>query len=215
MIITVLAFLACYIPPTFIAAWVGSTNSTVIKAWAPHLAYISIFISSAINPVIYCFRVRRFRLALNQLLQDPCGKSTFQETKRQLRDREQGNVGGAEKGKKIDNKFHKKKSGTYARNRVMPKPNNLTEARSKEEREDYTHHEFNMEVHPEPNNLSTKTKKSAAATRTLSFTRKDSVEEIHADPMDSPPINMLIRGSIGNIKSPCMETVCAYPCLCF
>lgn len=149
---------------------------------APHLAYISIFISSAINPVIYCFRVRRFRLALNQLLQDPCGKSTFQETKRQLRDREQGNVGGAEKGKKIDNKFHKKKSGTYARNRVMPEPNNLTEARSKEERQDYTHHEFNMEVHPEPNNLLTKTKKSAAARRTLSFTRKDSVEEIHADP---------------------------------
>ena len=127
MIITVLAFLACYIPPTVIAAWVRSTNSTDIKAWAPHLAYISIFISSAINPVIYCFRVRRFRLALNQLLQDPCGKSTFQETKRQLRDREQGNVGGAEKGKKIDNKSHEKRSRTYARNEVMPYPNSLTE----------------------------------------------------------------------------------------
>lgn len=166
MIITVLAFLACYIPPTVIAAWVRSTNSTDIKAWAPHLAYISIFISSAINPVIYCFRVRRFRLALNQLLQDPCGKSTFQGTKRQLRDREQGNVGGAEKGKKIDNKSHEKRSGTYARNEVVPYPNSLTEARSKEERQDYTHHEFIMEVHPEPKNLSPKTKKSAAATRT-------------------------------------------------
>ena len=166
MIITVLAFLACYIPPTFIAASVRSTNSTDIKAWAPHLAYISIFISSAINPVIYCFRVRRFRLALNQLLQDPCGKSTFQETKRQLRDREQGNIGGAEKGKKINNKSHEKRSGTYARNEVMPYPNSLTEARSKEERQDYTHHEFNMEVYSEPNNLSPTTKKSAAATRT-------------------------------------------------
>ena len=134
MIITVLAFLACYIPPTFITAWVRSTDSTDIKAWAPHIAYISIYISSAINPVIYCFRVRRFRLALNQLLQDPRGKSTIQETKRQIRGREQGNLGGAEKGKKIDNKSHEKKSETYARNKVMPYPNNPSEARSKEER---------------------------------------------------------------------------------
>ena len=79
---------------------------------------------------------------------------------------EQGNVGGAEKGKKIDNKSDEKKSRTYARNKVMPYPNNLTWARSKEERQDYTHHEFNMEVHPEPNNLSPKMKKSAAETRT-------------------------------------------------
>lgn len=53
-----------------------------------------------------------------------------------------------------------------------------------------------MEVHPEPKNLSPKTKKSAAATRTLSFTRKDTVEEIHADPMDSPLTKML-EGVLG------------------
>lgn len=40
----------------------------------------SISISSAINPVLYCFRNRRFRSALKQFLKDPCGKSPFKET---------------------------------------------------------------------------------------------------------------------------------------
>ena len=41
--------------------------------------------SSGINPVIYCFRVRRFRRALIQLLNDPCGKTPFQDSDQKLR----------------------------------------------------------------------------------------------------------------------------------
>ena len=37
------------------------------------------------NPVIYCFRVRRFRRALKQLLNDPCGKTPFQDSDQKLR----------------------------------------------------------------------------------------------------------------------------------
>lgn len=55
-----------------------------------------------------------------------------------------------------------------------------------------------MEVYSEPNKLSPTTKKSAAATRTQSFTRKDIVEEIHADPMDSPLTKML-EGVLGTL----------------
>ena len=35
--------------------------------------------------MIYCFRVRRFRRALKQLLTDPCGKTPFQDSDQKLR----------------------------------------------------------------------------------------------------------------------------------
>ena len=74
--ITVLAFLACYIPPILVAVW-GRLRSD--ESWWG-LAQFSPLISSGINPIIYCFRTRRFRSALKQLLKDPCGRSPFRET---------------------------------------------------------------------------------------------------------------------------------------
>ena len=53
--------------------------------WRGHIAYCSNFLSSGINPVIYSFRARRFRRALKQLLQDPCGKTAFREKKQEQR----------------------------------------------------------------------------------------------------------------------------------
>ena len=47
--------------------------------------HTSILISSGINPVIYCFRTSRFRCAQKQLLNDPCGKTAFQEIKQEQR----------------------------------------------------------------------------------------------------------------------------------
>ena len=76
--ITVLAFLACYIPPILIAVW-GRLRSDE-SWWYQFLAQFSPLISSGINPAIYCFRTRRFRSALKQLLKDPCGRTPFQET---------------------------------------------------------------------------------------------------------------------------------------
>lgn len=43
------------------------------------------YLSRGINPVIYCFWARRFRPATKQLLDDPCGRTAFQEnSNRQL-----------------------------------------------------------------------------------------------------------------------------------
>jgi len=73
--ITVLAFLVCYIPPILVAVW-GRLRSD--ESWWG-LAQFSPLISSGINPIIYCFRTRRFRSALKQLLKDPCGRRPFRE----------------------------------------------------------------------------------------------------------------------------------------
>jgi len=76
--IAVLAFLVCYFPPILFRVW-GRLRSN--ESWWPEfLAHFFIFISSGTNPIIYCFRTRRFRSALKQLLKDPCGRSPFQET---------------------------------------------------------------------------------------------------------------------------------------
>ena len=72
--------------------------------WRGHIAYFSNFLSSGINPVIYSFRARRFRRALKQLLQDPCGKTAFREKKQEQRVKKnvpQQNAGVAEEGKEI------------------------------------------------------------------------------------------------------------------
>ena len=85
IIIIIFAFLGCYIPPVCIRVW-GWANSTDI-AWNGHVIRASVLISSGINPVIYCFRARRFRFALRHLLNDPCGKTDFQEIKQEQRSR--------------------------------------------------------------------------------------------------------------------------------
>ena len=68
------------------------------------MAQLSLFLSSGLNPVIYCFRARRFRRALKQLFQDPCGKTAFRETDQEKRVKQNvppQNASVAEKGKKI------------------------------------------------------------------------------------------------------------------
>ena len=81
IIIILFTFLVCYIPPLFMTVWFDF-------AWPGHLVHTSILISSGINPVIYCFRSRRFRCAIKQLLKNPCGKTAFQEIKQEQRARE-------------------------------------------------------------------------------------------------------------------------------
>ena len=81
--IAVVAFLVCYIPPVcVVASWTRVSNG---KTLFGHFAYLAMLMSSGINPIIYCFRVRRFRRALIQLLSDPCGKSPFQDSDQKLR----------------------------------------------------------------------------------------------------------------------------------
>ena len=83
--IAVLAFLVCYIPLLSVVAWTGVKSGSSDSPWLKHIVYISMLTSSGMNPVIYCFRVRRFRRALKQLLNDPCGKTPFQDSDQKLR----------------------------------------------------------------------------------------------------------------------------------
>ena len=53
-----------------------------------HIAFLCTLLSSGINPVILCFRAKRFRRGLKQLLQDPFGKTTFQDTEQKKRSKE-------------------------------------------------------------------------------------------------------------------------------
>ena len=85
IIIIVFAFLGCYIPPLCIVVWHRSNSHSTENTWTRHLVHTSILISSGINPVIYCFRTSRFRCALKQLLNDPCGKTAFKEIKQEQR----------------------------------------------------------------------------------------------------------------------------------
>ena len=81
--IAVVAFLVCYIPPVcVVASWTRVSNGRTLFG---HFAYLAMLMSSGINPIIYCFRVRRFRRALIQLLSDPCGKTPFQDSDQKLR----------------------------------------------------------------------------------------------------------------------------------
>ena len=77
-------------------------------SWPGHVAQLSLFLSSGTNPFIYCFRARRFRQALKQLLQDPCGKTAFREIDKEKRVQQNvppQNARVAEKGKKIANEL--------------------------------------------------------------------------------------------------------------
>ena len=105
---TVLAFFVCYIPPVCIAILVPPEPDVTAASWPGHVAQLSLFLSSGMNPVIYCFRARRFRRALKQLLQDPCGKTAFREIDKEERVQQNvplQNARVAEKGKNIANEL--------------------------------------------------------------------------------------------------------------
>ena len=92
----------CYIPPLFIATLGPPETDATNMAYHRHIAFLFTFLSSGINPVILCLRAKRFRRALKQLLQDPFGKTTFQETEKEQRVKQIGaytNECEAEKGK--------------------------------------------------------------------------------------------------------------------
>ena len=91
VIITIMAFALCYVPNVCIGIWIlfNSEKFVMYVSWPGQVFHLCLFLSSAINPFIYCLRLRRFRCALKQLLSNPCGRTPFQETnnKRQVRKR--------------------------------------------------------------------------------------------------------------------------------
>ena len=74
-----MVLLMCFIPPVWFAV-LDHHNPHSTGNWITFFVNVSMFLSSGINPVIYFFRARRFRLAIKQLMKDPCGRSSFLET---------------------------------------------------------------------------------------------------------------------------------------
>lgn len=57
--------------------------------WFGFSAWYCLYISSAVNPLIYYLRTNRFRSAFKQFLKDPFGSSDFKEKPRSRRNREE------------------------------------------------------------------------------------------------------------------------------
>lgn len=78
----VAVYCICYIPAIIYSIWLRwgrNEEERVFNMWFPFMISFCIFLSSALNPIIYVLRSRRNRSALRQLLKDPCGTSAYQE----------------------------------------------------------------------------------------------------------------------------------------
>ena len=78
-------YLLCYIPPVCVVGRTSVKSGSNDSAWLTHIVYISMLTSSGMNPAIHCFRIRGFRRALIQLVNDACGKTPFQDSDQKLR----------------------------------------------------------------------------------------------------------------------------------
>ncbi|KAL9951402.1 hypothetical protein ACROYT_G044056 [Oculina patagonica] len=66
----------CYIPAIVFSIWRRTREEREIFVF---MVTFCVFLSSALNPIIYVARNRRDRSALRQLLKDPCGTSAYRE----------------------------------------------------------------------------------------------------------------------------------------
>ncbi|KAL9973019.1 hypothetical protein ACROYT_G019424 [Oculina patagonica] len=76
--ITIVAYFLCYVPG-IVYAVMGLQKESQADSWFGFIAWYSICISSAVNPVVYYLRTNRFRSAFKQFLKDPLGSSEFKE----------------------------------------------------------------------------------------------------------------------------------------
>ena len=76
--ITIAAYFLCYVPAILYAV-LGLQKENLADSWFAFIASYSLYISSALNPIIYYLRARRCRSAFKQFLKDPFGSSDFKE----------------------------------------------------------------------------------------------------------------------------------------
>ena len=76
--ITIATYFLCYVP-SIVYAVVGLQNKNQAEHWFGFSAWYCLYISSAVNPLIYYLRNNRFRSAFKQFLKDPLGSSDFEE----------------------------------------------------------------------------------------------------------------------------------------
>lgn len=76
--ITIGTYFLCYVP-SIVVAVVGLKHENQAEHWFGFTAWYCLYISSAVNPIIYFLRTNRFRSAFKQFLRDPLGSSDFKE----------------------------------------------------------------------------------------------------------------------------------------
>ena len=76
--ITVAAYCLCYGPVIAYAVF-GLQEENLADTWFGFYAWYSLYISSALNPIICYVRTSRYRAAFKQFLKDPFGSSDFKE----------------------------------------------------------------------------------------------------------------------------------------
>ena len=76
IVITIVGFFLCYVL-AIIYGVSGHQKETIAELWFGFFAWYSLYISSAVNPIIYYLRTNRFRSAFKQFLKDPFGSSDF------------------------------------------------------------------------------------------------------------------------------------------
>ena len=82
--ITIATYFLCYVP-SIVYAVVGLQSVNQAQHWFGFSAWYCLYISSAVNPLIYYLRTNRFRSAFKQFLKDPLGSSDFIEKPRSRR----------------------------------------------------------------------------------------------------------------------------------
>lgn len=98
--ITVAAYFLCYVPMIGYALILGLLERSLLRSCLGFIAWYSMYISSAINPIIYYLRTNRLRSAFKQFLKDPFGSSDFKE--------KPNNSGNGEK-RKVEDMLRKKR----------------------------------------------------------------------------------------------------------
>lgn len=76
--ITIVAYFVCYVPSIAYTV-VGLQSENQEEHWFGFGAWYCLYISNAVNPLIYYLRTNRFRSAFKQFLKDPLGSSDFKE----------------------------------------------------------------------------------------------------------------------------------------
>ena len=76
--ITVAAYFICYVP-TIIHAVASKREGDLSDSWFAFIVWYILYLSTAVNPIIYYVRTSRFRSAFKQFLRDPFGSSDFRE----------------------------------------------------------------------------------------------------------------------------------------
>lgn len=77
--IAIATYYICYVPVILFSIWRRNEEQRISNVWFPFMTSFFVFLSSALNPIIYVSRNRKNRSALRQLFKDPCGISEYQE----------------------------------------------------------------------------------------------------------------------------------------